>query len=543
MRTRLYITAFLLLGAFIFLFGLGDMALTDPDESFYAETAREMLAEGEWGTPLIFGEPQFEKPALFYWLVKSSFMVFGVNEFAARFPSVILALLGLLGIFLLGRIFFSEKCGFLAAVIAATSMKYVVLARACVTDMALMVFILFVFVFFFLGWRKEKKLYFILASASMGLAVLTKGPIGLLIPGLVLLIYLSVSRQWGSFGKIPVISCVLAFLAAALPWYLYAYITHGERFLSEFFGFQNVTRFLVPEHRIGDSPFFYIPIVLAGFFPWTVFLPVSLWDHLRSKGKKDALVPGVKGFLLTWFLVVFVFFSISRTKLVTYIFPLFPVLPLIMARTWERILSGEGAISRRDSWIGASMGFFTFSVAAGFAVGYYICLDRYGVSLHPMIPWVAFLVFLGCVSVFFSIKRQQAKAFSVIVLLVALTIVPVTFHAFSVIDAFESSKYLSLRYKDLSREGEEVGGECDHRRGIAFYARTTEVQDIHPYHALKEFTAREDRVWCILQEKHYAQLDREQPGRMSDPIASSGEYVLVTNRGDDAGKYQVIRIE
>ena len=140
-------------------------------------------------------------------------------------------------------------------------------------------------------------------------------------------LYLSLSRQWGKVRGVPVFASILIFLIISLPWYIIMLMIHGDALVSEFFGVHNVIRFMEPEHRIGISPFFYIPVVLAGFYPWTFFLPFGAWNMYRhdKPGGQGTEVKGYRLFLLLWFLVVFLFFSAARTKLVTYIFPLFPV--------------------------------------------------------------------------------------------------------------------------------------------------------------------------------------------------------------------------
>ena len=109
MRDLCFVLLLVAAALFLFFYGLGDMALTDPDETFYAQTAREMLDAGDWTTPVIFGKPQFEKPAFYYWLVMISYMIFGVGEFAARLPSAIFGIAGVIGVYFLGRLFFSKK--------------------------------------------------------------------------------------------------------------------------------------------------------------------------------------------------------------------------------------------------------------------------------------------------------------------------------------------------------------------------------------------------------------------------------------------------
>ena len=147
----LAISVLLALCAFLFFFRLGSMALTDPDETFYAQTAKEMLNRGEWTTPYLYGKPQFEKPILIYWLIESSYKAFGVNEAAARLPSAVFGLLGVIAIYLLGTLLFDKRAGFLSALILATNVEYIILSRACITDMVLTVLMLLGALFSFMA--------------------------------------------------------------------------------------------------------------------------------------------------------------------------------------------------------------------------------------------------------------------------------------------------------------------------------------------------------------------------------------------------------
>ena len=261
------ITILVLLCAYLFFFKLGGMALTDPDETFYAQTAKEMLARGEWVTPYLLGKPQFEKPILIYWLVELSYKAFGVNETAARLPSAVFGLLGVIAIYLLGKLLFNKVAGFLSAVILATNVEYVILSRACITDMVLTTFMLLGVLFFFYGYVKEKGYFYILSSAAFGFAVLAKGPIAIILPAAAFIIFLLLAKDMGRLRKIPFVWCLLAFIVVAMPWYLAAYRLHGKEFIDAFFGFQNVTRFTQSEHKIGSQIYYNIPVIFGGFFP------------------------------------------------------------------------------------------------------------------------------------------------------------------------------------------------------------------------------------------------------------------------------------
>lgn len=522
-----FIIALVLLGSFLFLFGLGNMALTDPDETFYAETAKEMVEAKEWSTPLIFGKPQFEKPIFYYWLVMLSYIVFGIGEFAARFPSALFGIFGVIGVYLLGRAIFSPLAGFLSALILATCVQYLVLARACVTDMVLTVFILFCVLFFVKGQISQRKHYYFIAAVMAALAVLTKGPIGAFIPGVIFLSYITISGGWKNIKKIPIVWCLVIFSLVALPWYLTAMRLHGTQLVNEFFGFHNVTRFLKPEHKIGSSPFFYIPVVLGGFFPWTFFLIFGAWDMFRDKNIVSKLKAS-RGLLLTWFLIVFIFFSISRTKLVTYIFPLFPVMALVAGKFWEKFItkSTDKALTRKMKIS------FILSGVSVLAAGIAVCLvvgHKYPQVLTGTL--IASGVFFAgiIVSLVLFFRGKKIGSFVSIISSVVLLSFPLLTLVMPPIGEFESSRALSYKLNELAAPGDPIAGECDHRRGIAFYTGRTDIVNVHPYSGLMTFFSRKEKVWGIVQYKHYKQMKDIKGDSVSDPLYRVGKYVLVTN--------------
>ena len=303
----LTISILLVLCAYLFFFRLGNMALTDPDETFYAQTAKEMLHRGDWATPYIYGKPQFEKPILIYWLVASSYKIFGINETSARLPSAIFGLLGVIAMYLLGKLLFNKRAGFLSAIILATNAEYIILSRACITDMVLTVLMLAGTLFFFYGYLKEKSYFYILSSAAFALAVLTKGPIAILLPAIIFLSFLFITKDLGALKKMPLGWCILVFILVAGPWYLLAYKIHGKEFIDAFFGFQNVTRFMQSEHKIGSQFYYNIPVVFAGFFPWSVFLPLGFWYFFKRSVSGRDTERAMPIFVLIWFFVILYF--------------------------------------------------------------------------------------------------------------------------------------------------------------------------------------------------------------------------------------------
>ncbi|MFH1411960.1 MAG: glycosyltransferase family 39 protein [Candidatus Omnitrophota bacterium] len=524
-----YLLILIAVASFLFFFRVGDMALTDPDETFYAQTAKEMLAADEWTTPLIFGEPQFEKPIFYYWLILISYKLFGVSEFSARLPSVVFGILGILGVYYLGRLMFSKLCGFISGLITATCVEYVMVSRGCVTDMVLTTAVLFCLLFFLLGWKKERKIYYLFSALWAAVAVLTKGPIGLFIPGIVVISFVAATRDWRGLKKIPFLECSAVFLAVALPWYIIVTKIHGDVFLNEFFGFQNIVRFLKPEHRIGTSPFFYIPVILGGFFPWSFFLPLGLWAMLKERGDPSE-ERGYRIFVLAWFISVFLFFSVSRTKLVTYILPMFPAIALITGRFLERYMTGtgKGNISGRSMKISFSA-LTVFSLLGAIGLSLFV-RHRYpqaffGTAVTSGIFFAGMVAGLGL-----SLKEKKQMSIYSTAASVVMICIPLVLYVLPVIEEFESSKEVSLKLKELAGANEPIAGESDGRRGIAFYTDRTDIYDIHYYDDMKAFLSREERVWGIVKKKHYDQYKEEYGSAISDPVYQFGKKVIFTNK-------------
>ncbi|MFH1836915.1 MAG: glycosyltransferase family 39 protein [Candidatus Omnitrophota bacterium] len=531
LKRHKYVIFLLAAASVILFFKLGDMALTDPDETFYAETAKEMLNADEWVTPIIFGKPQFEKPIFYYWLILLSYKIFGINEFAARFPSVLFGIIGILGVYSLGRLMFSELCGFLSGLVLLTCVEYVAVSRGCVTDIVLTTAILLCLLFFLKGWIKGKNIHYIFSAVFAGIAVLTKGPIGLFIPVVIIGPFILITRDWQGLKKIPFFRCILVFLAVVLPWYVIVTKIHGAAFVGEFFGFQNVVRFLKPEHRIGTSPFFYLPVIIGGFFPWSFFLPLGFWFMTREK-EGTSVLKGHKIFLIAWFLSVFLFFSVSRTKLVTYIFPLFPMMAIVVGRLWEQFIIKKKEDSETEKNMYISHYALTFFTVLG-AIGLSLFVDhRYPRAVLGTAVTASIFLTGVIISLIMLLKEKRSYSFYSIVLAVILVVMPLTMYILPVIEEFESSKAVSCKVKELAGENEAIGGESDNRRGIAFYTDRPDIEDIHLYDDMRSFFSRKERVWGIAKKKHYEQFKEEFSSSVSSPVFQLGKKVVFTNKPD-----------
>ena len=342
-----HVIALLALAGLLLLVNLGGLGLTDRDEGSNAEAAREMLETGNWVSPTLNYEPRFAKPAFVYWIISGSYLLFGVNEFAARLPS---ALFGI-GLILLQYRFLTRVVGstiaLLGSLILLLNMEVIAINRMVLTDPALVFFTTLSGYCFWLGMGQEGKsrLYFLGFYMAMAMAMLAKGPVGILIPLLGVIPYLTFTRQWRRFGKVgfPALGFLLV-SAISAPWYLAMFAIHGDVYMSA--AQANTTgRFANPMEGHGGTLIFYLPILFLGFFPWSGFLPASLyqifkdWKLYRTRERVPTQEEGLALFAALWIISLFLFFTLSATRLPHYIFPLFPPAAILVVLYWSRCLN------------------------------------------------------------------------------------------------------------------------------------------------------------------------------------------------------------
>lgn len=323
----------------LFFYHLGSYPLFDMDEPRYAEAAREMLERSSWITPTFNYEVRFDKPVLFYWLIAGAYQVFGITEFAARFFSAVSATSVLLMIYAFCRYWVSSRLGLFAAIIFATSLEVIGIGRMSITDMTLSGLMAAATLSLFMAAHHSKK-WWLLGAVFSALAILTKGPVGIVVPGAILAIYtLLTGRFKETFLNRWFALALLLCAGLSLPWYLLAYLENGQVFLDALF-LHNVNRFtgVVSGH---DQPFFFFFIVLIlGFLPWSPFLPSALrywWQEMKTNHQDNARKNPIYWVALygaIWSIFTFLFFTTAQTKLLTYILPLFPGLALWIGSTW-----------------------------------------------------------------------------------------------------------------------------------------------------------------------------------------------------------------
>ena len=299
----------------LFIHGLGSTSLWDPDEPRQAIMAGEMMARGDYVHPYLNGVPYLEKPPLHPWLIVAAAKVTGkVNEFSARIPSALAALLLLFLVYFLGRTVDHEVSGFLSALILATNYQFLGNARESVMDMTFALFIGAAIVFGYLCIEKERKWMLPLALLPCAGAVLSKGPAGLVLPTAVLFLYCVAVKRLGR-TLLPLTAGCLLSAALSAVWFVLA----GRAYTDEFILHQNIARFATGFDHI--EPFwYYFHKLFVNFLPWSLALPFAAWFAYKRK----LWLP------LIWFVLTFIFFDISKSKRAIYLLSCYPACALLV---------------------------------------------------------------------------------------------------------------------------------------------------------------------------------------------------------------------
>ncbi len=326
------IVLLILLGIIVLFCGNNVLPLTNPDEVFYVETAKEMAERGTWTTPYIFNQPQFEKPVLTYDFIRVGFLMFGDTPFGARFFPAVFGLLGVLAAYFMARLAWAdERKAFLSAVMLMTSALYFGLSRTVFTDMIFTVFIFMALLTFYAAYQRPrwKTAGLILFHIFAAFAVLTKGPLGYALPLLIVVIFLAIRRQTAFLLSKGFALGIILLVAIACPWYVLMLKRFGGIFVQEFFYNDHWRRLLQAEHLKNDKWYFYPASMLGCMFPWIFFVAASWWAAGKALAQRRLTV--FQQFLLIWIVVVFLTFQVAHSKLVSYILPLFPAMALLAA--------------------------------------------------------------------------------------------------------------------------------------------------------------------------------------------------------------------
>ncbi len=382
--------------------------VTDPVESNYALTAKEMVLSGNWLSPQIYGQFWYDKPILIYWLIAGSFSLFGINDFAARLPA---ALFGAASVVLLFRfitlLYGSTRQALWGSLVLATSLEFWMISKLILTDGVMFFFTSLSLGWLYLAFQGRGRSCYVLAYGAAAFAVLTKGPVGIVLPGLIALLFIALLRNINYLKKLYLLHgfCLMALIAG--PWYYAMYTVHGPEFVDTFLGLHNYMRATVSEHPKDNVFYYYLILVPLSLLPWSGLLFPALWRAIKQAGEREL-------FLLVWFFGFIVFYSFMATKYLTYVFPaIFPAAVLISVYL-EKLYTASVAAA---NWLWLS-GPACFMLAIFGASAYFI-----PIALHKIVTATA-CTLMVLILVFMQMQKKQTM---LIVTVCLTTIVSILF--------------------------------------------------------------------------------------------------------------------
>jgi len=598
-KTRIQVFTLLIFCSLLFIVGVGRWDLWNPDEPRYAQVAKEMVERGDWVLMHVNGNTYVDKPPLFFWLIAlSSFLWQGFTSFSARFPSALLSTLTVLLTFFLGKKLYGSRTGFLSALILATSFEFAYLSTRANID-ATLTFITTASILLFLQWYQHspphptplpgrerensevsplplgeregvrgngvkspnrRNLLIYGFYIGMALATLAKGPIGFILPLLVSLVYLLFQKDWKAIKRMRLLTGMALFIVIVLSWYLPAVLKGGQNFINETLFHHTIDRFAKGSSHIRPI-YYYFANFPVDSLPWFLFFPGAIVYGLskRKEGiSKDFL------FLLVWFIVIFLFFSVSKGKRAIYLLPLYPAASLLVGKFWDDYLSGSGRFSIREIWIALPvylfiiifflMGIFLFvapTVAnflvepstpkilkmivkgAGLAAGYLSYVPRWSV-----IPFIILLMGSGILLYFAHRLRYKSIVFILIVATVAIAFFYTTCVIFPLVNPYKSARFISQEIAQTMKAGGKLVIYGDSGSAVTsqynFYSGIVPILEIENEREIIDLLRSKERVFCLVEYDDYERLIRKYTDLSLNLIIRRGvggrDMVFVSNR-------------
>lgn len=536
----------------LFGFALGHRALWHPDEGRYVEIPREMVQSGDYVTPRLNGVKYFEKPVLFYWLQAGAIKVFGISEWSMRLWPVLFAIIGCLAVYAAGRRLYDRRTGLIAAAVLATTPLHYFLGRVITLDMAVSALLTVALLAFLLGTRappgSARRNFFWAFYACAALATLTKGLIGIVIPAMVIGAWILILNEWRLLRSIYLPSGLFLFLLIAAPWHVAASRANPE-FAQFYFIHEHFQRYLTTVHDRYQPAWFFLPVLIAGFYPWTAYLAQALgkaWPvSWRARHERREML-----FLLLWAALPFAFFSFSSSKLIPYILPIMPPLALLtahyLAQQWEQ---ASFASLRAGTWALLALGLMLALVLAFVPES---VPDRPRVAEYTRVfgnyTWVILGSLIATAVVPFGVgfRRRPLRTIA------ALAITTVVFmgvvdRGFSYLDDKRSVRTLALALKPRLHPGDEVMTYREYYQDLPVYLERritvvawkgelrfgTEVEDVSGWMIDEPAFWRRwlgpGRVYLLTGLDNYDKLRAQGRGQFH-LIAQTGSNVLLTNR-------------
>jgi 4-amino-4-deoxy-L-arabinose transferase-like glycosyltransferase len=536
---------------------LGAVGFIGPDEPRYAWIARNMAETGDWVTPRLYGKPWFEKPPLYYWGAALSFKLFGVSEAAARLPSAIAALLATLAMaWLAWRVYGAETARWLLLLLPTTA-GMIGFSHAAATDMpfAAMLTIAMVFAACLVRAVPIPRADSFTSSTSftsfffgvfLGLAVLAKGPAGIVLSGGAVLLWAALTKRWPDAFRCLHPIAIAGFCVTALPWYILCSL-RNPTFFRVFIIEHNFKRYLTPEFQHIQPFWFYVPVLLVCFVPWIFWLIWTLWDGLRNLVSSLPNAPVVI-LLATWSGFCFVFFSISKSKLPGYILPAVPPLGSLLAHRFIRAPKNPKRVALLLVVFGCAL-LASAEVIRGTQVQASVSNITKMLFLSSAAVLVALIAFsnwllaAGCLTWKYSAVRESFRYFGIVIVLLALILWPRFMNNYE--RGAISPKIVAEGLHDRGVPVDQIfvwrNASRAWRYGVSFYLHS-EIGEWNPDHRQQAFVITGTTPCLDLHATGYTSISVSVAAKQGEwfvcqmtPVGSMGSFGQFGSSGGNSG--------
>lgn len=527
---------------------LGASSLWDSNEAFYAETPREMLESGDYLNPSFNYQPRFNKPPLCYWLVAASYQLFGVSESAERLPLALGALILIATAFLLGRAAYSTEAGLIAAIALASTPRFLMFSRRIMIDVYIALFMSLTLLFFMLAekYADKRKLFLALMYVSVGLAVMTKGPVAAVLPAVAFLVYFAATRQLKKIREMMLPTGAIIVAAIVLPWYLAIYWQHGWFYIQTFLLQDNLSRYTQPVWGPRRGAFFYLPVMLGDLFPWSLFLffailagvipaimriarrvfkqgqPANKIDYLEtpspaspiqaspinsqeppaaSQARQIAFPINPQSLLLLlWLAVIVIFYSLSSNKEDLYISPIYAAAAAITGVLLARFIAEEITQQTKLTWLTITICLLQILIGAALIYVFGSAAQTYPLSGATSIGLLAasggILTLVMC-----WMKKRFASLATIAAVFIACNFIFVL-QTLPDFERYKPARTLSAIIKEEADDEAMVGYYRVAYPSMVFYLRRPIFEYYKPEELTAAFAANK-KVFCIMKREEY----------------------------------------
>jgi 4-amino-4-deoxy-L-arabinose transferase-like glycosyltransferase len=489
---------------------LGVSSIWDANEAFYAQTPREMMEAGDYVTPSFNFQLRMNKPVLSYWNVAASYHLFGISEWSERLPIAVGATVIIAAAFGLGRLLGGTLAGLVAALVLATSPRMMLLARRIIIDVHITMWMALVLLFFGLAEvRPRRRRWFLcLMYVAAGFGVLTKGPVAVFLPAVVFFIYLASQKRLGDLRHMMLPTGAVISLAIVLPWYFLLYREHGWEYIGSFIFGENLGRYAEAVGEQSRGLLFYIPVMLADLFPWSLMIPLALWWASREHHDRIARL------LLIWVVAIVTFFSLSGTKEDLYILPIVAAEAALIGAMLAQAIDGRADDVNHGSTVSGSVAWFIGATAVLLAVTGAVTLWVFAVAHRYALNGAVFIgaaALAGGVATLVSVFRRRTLA-SVVTVSVSLIVITwcAVLCALPDFERYKPVKPFSSIIRSRASIGAIVGSYKFSLPSMVFYLHRPVMEVVLPDHLRAVFYSPGD-VYFIMAEAEYNSIKDRLP--------------------------------